>query len=470
MKKHKNWIRKCIIILLSLVLVAGLAVLPHVIKVYKDFQQIKVKEHDTLLLSMFSMENYEEEDFAYYRAMQALKTEYCVPNGKLMRWYFAKAREYNNRLERVYLGVDPEHMAKEDVVLMLQQNPDILFEVILPYPCIEYWTGMKEEKFNRIMEEYQTFVEWILPLENANVYIFGNVEWLVCNPLNYSIEYTTNSEVSQLLMCSMDYFYPYIVDADNMQNKFEQYHKLYKEYLNRTYPDAKDLEILFFGDSIIGNFRDSMSIPQVVAGHTGADVYNFGCGGSCAADSAGELPSLTDMVDAFLSEDFSGISKDTAYYDEFMRYLEEGQETAPKLFVINYGLNDYFQGIPLESQDTFDVNTYSGALRLTVDKLKKAYPDARILLMSPHFTIHYNFGKDKVSEQGGTLADYGGIVVEIAGEMNVDILDNFSELGVNEENWQQYQPDGTHPNEMARYLFGSRIIEKIEDTREENNR
>ena len=36
---------------------------------------------------------------------------------------------------------------------------------------------MKEEKFVKIMQKYQTFVEWILPLENADLFIFGNEEW-----------------------------------------------------------------------------------------------------------------------------------------------------------------------------------------------------------------------------------------------------------------------------------------------------
>jgi lysophospholipase L1-like esterase len=73
-----------------------------------------------------------------------------------------------------------------------------------------------------------------------------------------------------------------------------------------------------------------------------------------------------------------------------------------------------------------------------------------------------NFWKDKAGEKGGTLAEYAAMVVKVAEEMDVDVLDNFKELGITEKNWLQYLPDGTHPNERARYLFGSRIIEKIE--------
>ena len=120
MKKLKNWIQSIGIIAGLLIIVALLLALPHVFKIHKDFELIKSKEHDTLLLSMFSIENYDENDFAHYRGMTALKAGYNVPNGKLMRWYFDKVGEYNTGLERVYLGVDPEHTSKEDIVILIQ--------------------------------------------------------------------------------------------------------------------------------------------------------------------------------------------------------------------------------------------------------------------------------------------------------------------------------------------------------------
>jgi len=466
MKGRKKYLGKFIFGMVLLLIVAIALLLPHAIAIHKDMKRIHTEEYDTLFMSMYSTEFYKESDFMYYRAMDTLRTDYCIPNGKLVRWYFDKVKASGNLVEHVYLGVDPERTSKEDIVLLLQENPDTFFEVVLPYPSIEYWTDMKEEKFAGIMQTYHIFAEWILPLENADLYIFGNEEWLVANPANYEDTFSTNEDVSEFLMCNMDYLHPYIVSMEKVGEEIEQYYELYRAYQNRTYPNAEGLEILFLGDSIIGNFTDTLSIPKVVAGHTGAEVYNFGCGGSSAADSNESIPSLTMIADALLEGKMNDIPQDTAYYEELLRYKEEGEKEAPKMFVINYGLNDYFQGLPLYGEEPYDTSTYEGALRLVIEKIKKYYPEAQILLMSPHFTNGLNFGKDKSGEAGGTLAEYAGMVVEVAEQMDVDVLDNFNEMGITEANWQVYLPDGTHPNEKTRYLFGSRIIEKIEYRKE----
>lgn len=164
MKGHKKYFGKCIlgIALLSIIVIALL--LPHAIAINKDMKRIKTEEYDTLFMSMYSTEFYKESDFMYYRAMDTLRTDYCIPNGKLVRWYFDKVKASGNQVDRVYLGVDPEHTSKEDIVILVQENPDVFFEVVLPYPAVQYWTDMKEEKFVKIMQKYQTFVEWILPL------------------------------------------------------------------------------------------------------------------------------------------------------------------------------------------------------------------------------------------------------------------------------------------------------------------
>lgn len=461
MKGRKKYLGKCILGIALLLIIVIALLLPHAKAIHKDMKRIKTEEYDTLFMSMYPTEHYKESDFMYYRAMDTLRTDYCIPNGKLVRWYFDQVKAGGNYVEHVYLGVDPEHASKEDIVLLLQENPDVFFEVVLPYPSIEYWTGMKEEKFTDIMQKYQVFVEWILPLENADLYIFGNEEWLVANPANYEDTFSTNEDVSEFLMCNMDYLHPYMVTMEQVGAEMAQYYELYKSYQNRTYPNAEGLEILFLGDSIIGNYTDTLSIPKVVAGHTGAEAYNLGCGGSTAADSTESIPSLTMIADALLEGKMNGIPQDTAYYGELLRYKEEGDKEAPKMFVINYGLNDYFQGLPLHSEEPYDTTTYEGALISVVEKIKKYYPEAQILLMSPHFTNGLNFGKDKSSEVGGTLADYAAVVLEVAEEMDVDVLDNFGKMGITEENWRMYVPDGTHPNEMTRYLFGERIIEKI---------
>lgn len=461
MKKHSKRIWICVGILIAIIVASMLFLLPHTTKIFKDFKRIETEEYDTLFLSMYPIDYYEDSDFMLYRGMDVLSSDYCIPNGKILKWYLSKVKDSNHMVGRAYVIVDPEHASKEDIVMMIQENPDTFFEVALPYPQIDYWLNMKEDKFEKVMEQYQSFTEWIVPLENAALYMFGNQEWLVGNPKNYADMFNTNAEVSEFLLCNMDEGHSYQVTFDNLQEEMADYHRIYKECQNRQYPDASGVEILFFGDSIIGNFTDSMSIPQVVAGHTNATVYNLGCGGSSAAASPSEIVDFSTVADAFLQKDISKIPQDSPNYEKIKGYFSEVKEDAPKMFVVNYGMNDYFLALPLKSEDPYDITTYGGALRTNVKKLKDAYPDSQIVLMTPHFTSELDFGRGKVGDGGYALKDYAEMVVTVAQELDVDVLDNFKELGITEANWREYQPDGTHPNEKGRYLLGTRIAEKI---------
>ena len=133
------------------------------------------------------------------------------------------------------------------------------------------------------------------------------------------------------------------------------------------------------------------------------------------------------------------------------------------MFVINYGLNDYFYGVPLESSDPHDAGSYAGALRAGINALQGAYPEAKIMLMSPHFSINFNFGKDVRGESGGDLEAYADTAIAVAKEMGIEVLDNFRELGITKENWEMYQTDGTHPNEKGRFLLVEKIVWRINE-------
>ena len=113
-----------------------------------------------------------------------------------------------------------------------------------------------------------------------------------------------------------------------------------------------------------------------------------------------------------------------------------GAKEADRLcFAVNFGLNDYFIGLPADD-DAYPYNSksYAGALRLGVKLLKEAFPDADIFIMSPNFTSYYGYGSIPQSENGGTLRDYVAAAKEAAADMNVHFLDNYTELGINRTN------------------------------------
>lgn len=437
---------------------------PHLTEIKKDFDRLKTEEYDTLVMSMYPIDYYKESDYMHYRGMAAVQMSYTIPNDNILCWYLSRAKKSGNYVERVYMGIDPEHVNQKNVVKMIQDNPDIFFEITISYPQIDYWTQMGEKKFEKVMNTYRATQEALLALENADLYSFGTEEWLIANKKNFEDEMNTNEDVSEFLMCNMDVLHPYGISYENLDGKFADYRYLYEKYCNlEAYPDASGMEIIFFGDSIIGNYTDSLSVPEVVSALTGAEVFNLGFGGRSAALYDTTEIAFSQVVDAFLKNDLSFLPVESQVYAGVKDYSENGHQEAKKMFVVNYGLNDYFNGAPLKSEDEYDICSYAGSIRSAVKKLQEAYPEAQVLLLTPHFSREYNFGRDIRGERGGNMEDYANVVIDLAKELNVDVLDNFHEFPVTEFNWREYQPDGTHLNEKGRFLLGETIARRIKE-------
>ncbi len=453
-----------IVICLVLIGIGGTAfVLPQYLKIKKDLDRLQTESYDTIFLSMYSTENYAEGDWAHFRAMDIVKTDYIIPNNGVLQKYIETVKASGNTVTTVYLGVDPKEVAKEEIVLMIQQNPTMHFEVVPAYPQIEYWTGMSRERCEELIQNYQTFAEWIIPLDNASLYFFSGEEWLICNPKNYEDTFCTNVAVSKFLMCNFDVQHAYLLNDGNIQEKFDEMRSLIAGYRENPieYPDASAVDIVFLGDSIIGNYTDTLSVPEVVRGLSGAQVFNCGYGGKGAAKNELTPISFPEIVDALIAKDTTGLPEEAQVTVGMKAFLERKKAGKQLMFVINFGLNDYFNGVLLESHDAYDITSYKGALRAGVRKLQEAYPQAQIVLMTPNFTVYYECGQQQMSEQGSELAEYAAAVLDLAEELHVGVLDNFHELPITEDNWQIYQDDGCHLNERGRFLLGSRIAKII---------
>ncbi len=441
----------------------------HGLRIKADLDRLRTEEYDAVFFAMFSTQNYDEEDWMYFREMNVVKTSYEIPNTRVMEKYITTATQYADTINTAYLGVDPTKVKSDELVSLLQENPDIFFEIILAYPDIEYWTKLGEGRYEKVLRDYRILSQELVLLENVRVHLMSGEEWLICNPLNYVDGVIMNEEVSEFLMCNMDVRHPYYLTQDNIQKRLDAMQYSIDELRGHAieYPDAANVEIVFFGDSIIGNFTNSLSVPKVVSGLSGATVYNCGYSGRGAALHYGTEIAFPQVVDALLEEDVSCLPQETLLRSGIQEFLEREPSDKQLMFVINYGLNDYFYGAPLKAEDAYDITSYSGALRSGIEKLKTAYPQAQILIMTPNFTTYFHNGQDINGQQAGVLEDYADVVLEIAKEQQIDVLDNFRELPITAENSLEYQDDGCHLNERGRFLVGSRIAQKIRVENEE---
>lgn len=459
LKNHKKYIILAIALILLVAAGILLFVFLSVPKERKhDFERISTEEYNTVFLSMFPIDNFVENDFAHYRLQYTMKSSYCIPNLRTLKSYMNKITDSGNAVSTVYLGVRPEEIAADKLAALIREYPTITFHVILAHPSMEYWQSLSDEELASTLQKYREMTDILLCEGNVGVYLFSK-EWLICNPTNYSDEFLTTADISRIIMLNCDRDHKFLITMDNVDTVFEEFTQLLEANCTApvTYPDLTGSKVVFFGDSVIGNYTDSTSIPGVVSGHTNATVYNCGYGGNSASYNPEAPINLPGIVEAFIKKDTTALPADTQVLKGMTEYLQDTSDTEKLCFVINYGLNDYFIGAPVSTEDPYDPASYSGALRTAITSLQEAYPDAQIILMAPNFASYFNNGTDKNSATGGILTDYVNAVVNLGTEYNLDVLNNYADLGINADNHHIHLIDGCHPNEATRFTMGKRI-------------
>lgn len=433
-----------------------------------DYSRLSSEKYDTVFLSMYPIDNFHEEDFAYWRGLTTVKTSYEIPDYATLKSYLNVIGKSGNIINTIYLGVQPEDISSDKLASLLQTYPGVRFEIILPNPSLDYWLKLSDSECNTKLNAYRDFTLPLLQYENMAVYYFGATEWLIANPANYTGDFLTTEKAALTIMLNADRDHAFLLDVDKTDAALEYLAAYIAE--NRitppAYPDMSNHSIICLGDSVIANYDGSTSIAGVLEGLTNAQVFNLALGGGSATEAPDNNCSMNDIIDTLITGNISALPlntespHDARLLENLSVYLET--ETREDLcFVINYGLNDYFSGLPVSSDNPFDIYTYSGAIRTAVSKIQNAFPNARILLMSPNFTAYYGNGTEHRFEATHTLQDYADTVVALANELNVILVDNYNELGINADNHFQYLADGCHPNEKGRFLIGQRIALKL---------
>lgn len=468
--KTKNKKTAIVILALGILLLAAAGLLAFLWKTRarrEDYRQISTRTYDSVFLSMYPVDTYEEEDFSYFRAMTLFKASYCIPKFSLVEEYMERIMASGNQVTTVYLGLLPGRTDLAALQALFDRYPAVSFEVILPYPSAEYWTGLTESKYEEEKKAYCGFLTDLPALPafdvNASFYFFASQEWLVANPSNYESPWLVTAPIARTLMTYSDRAHENLVTRDNAPALAQALEDLTEKLRRRpeVFPDLSDTCIVFFGDSIIGNYVDSTSIPGAVAGLTGAEVFNCGYGGNSAAMGPDLLISLPGIVDAFFRGDLTALPKDTQVYEGTAAYLSDPPRDKKLCFVIHYGFNDYAGGYALSSEDPLDTGTYCGALRSAVKTIRAQAPEARIILSSPLFTA-LSQGGTEPNGSGHILEDYVNAVRFLSEELSVDLLDNYQNLGINGENHALYLLDKVHPNAACRFLMGKNLIRLIE--------
>lgn len=461
LKKHRK------VVLVSLLLIGFLClfffIFPKSKAQREDYRQIFSKQYDTVFLSMYPTDTFQEEDFLTYRGMTVFKASYCIPDFSVLKQYMRLIAKSGNTVSTVYLGIRPDKTDPEKLQELTSSCPGSYFEIILAYPSAEYWRSLSEEEYANVLEAYQNFLIAAPDISNSHVYFMGSQKWLIANPGNYDDQWLVNESVAQSIMLQCDYLQEYYITKDNSSSFAQALEDLTRGLRNTAinYPDLSDYHLVFLGDSVIGNYTDSTSIPEIVARFTNAKVFNCGLGGFSAAQNSKFSFTLPEIASAIVEENTAILPEDTQLYQGISSYLSTPYQNKKNCFILYYGLNDYFSGLPISSADSNDPATYCGAIRSAVSILRSRFEDAQIILCTPNFIYYLECGT--IPQESGMyiLEDYVEAVSSLSRELQTDLLDTYHDFDINRDNWEQYLPDQIHPNAAFRYLIGEKIITLI---------
>lgn len=233
--------------------------------------------------------------------------------------------------------------------------------------------------------------------------------------------------------------------------------------------DRGEVNIVVLGDSIWDLVRDETGIDAVLEEKLDCNVYNLAISGTGAslrlAEDKVEMwngQSLTRMVSHITGNGEAAIT-DT---EEAGELIDSIDYDSVDYFIIAYGLNDYFNAVPIDGENPLDIYTYGGALRSAISMLQESYPNAKIILMSQTYCQNYSYGKIVADSNDFDYgAGFGTAYVtkaqEIAEEYDLIFVDVYHKMNINRNNGLKYLIDATHLTEKGREKYASILAEYL---------
>lgn len=452
-------------------------------------KKVENMEVDALFLSMYPVETYEEE--VLYTCLLAETEILQVPfvSGEQLVGVLEEVLSKDNKLSHIFLGLYKEGIVEEGtegnlpvyesewlkqgyswekaILELGKANPEITFEIMFYYPKISYWTAMEDESVEEILDWYAYAGELYSHhdvVQNVRPYMPGCEEWLICNESNYQDDYNVTHEVAKELEMLVLCDHKTIMVPISVQEQCDKLRGLIKKYKDQEpeYGLLSEQTYVFLGDSVIGNYTGSLSIPGVVAYMTGTDTINCGFGGLAATKSADNI-GIAGVLDCLLAAEgarsVESLENETVRAGILEFWKKDFAADAENLtFFISFGINDYATGCPVYN-DIVDDGCYFGALSNAVDRLQETYPNAQIILMTPNYVEIFEHGTLDNSGKGFVFEDYVEAVLDLAAEKNLQVIDVYKGLGITAENTGTYLADGCHPNYYGRFKIGEMIWE-----------
>lgn len=247
--------------------------------------------------------------------------------------------------------------------------------------------------------------------------------------------------------------------------------------------EKRQAQIAVLGDSILGIVRDETSVTAKLEEKLGKPVFNGALGGTCLSRMdlekrlgyTKDALSLAGLSKAIAAGDF-GVQQTvriresaTEYFAEAIDEMEALDFSQVEILLIGHGLNDYHGGARLynEPEKPYDEYTFTGALRSSLTSIKRAYPEMRIILVTPTYSWYTVQGLtcEELDAGYGVLEDFVEAEKQVARELGVEVIDLYHDFYPHEswEDMTRYTDDGLHPNEAGREKIAGYLADYLKE-------
>ncbi len=431
-----------------------------------DLIRISDEDYRRLHISMWNIDYLNPDWYNVYYASPIVYGKYGIKTPQEICNYLSTAIRANSQLDTIYLSIDPyelyknyytsvyydseiltyEEYLENNLFPIFEENKNISFRLFFPIKPISEWAVESDEEIRTIFKNWYTFLMYLRLYPNVRSYYMGNEEWLVCNNANYEDGLKFKDDIGKLVHLYLYDKSDFKVTPPEIDWALKSLYVMAYKERNGEY-DYKGFEgkkIVFFGDSVLDYaMQDTVSIPGFVSEMTGVPCYNLAVGGTTASEV--DEDSFTNVV--------KGISKRIAHGRDANRFFEEVNKDDEIIFIIEYGLNDYFMG-----NFIFD---FSGGLKNGVDILKKNYPNSKIMLVAPYRIGIRDGGEFPYTDDGYFLSEYVETIKYLAIEEDVAFLNLFKDSGITYENSADFLTDEIHPKYNTNLYLARMIVESM---------
>lgn len=202
------------------------------------------------------------------------------------------------------------------------------------------------------------------------------------------------------------------------------------------------------------------------------DSITEGCGTSCAENTFVEILARKCDLSAARNYGIGGTriarqktpSPNPVTDRDFCQRANEMDSMADVVIVFG-GTNDFGHGdAPLGTFQDRTVDSFFGACHVLFRSLRKRYPQAKIIVLTPLHRINETnpFGEGNKTTPCPPLSDYVQAIRQTAQFYDLPLLDLFEQgiLNPNDpEVLSRYVPDGLHPNDDGHRVLANAIFE-----------